>query len=183
MDAEFSSGIRSAPARRIALYPYGAPLEDSARELCASQIVRCGGDPNRTFDEAPGSLNRFIERALRIPAVANAPGSILVLTLTDPLALAVVATRRRIESAVPALKSGLWIVYVSDDKMQRLLSEMVDYGTLSGPLSSAPIWNSPAGEPYLILSSEVRDEIDLARRAAACSLSSQKRRSYPGNAF
>lgn len=183
MDPEFSSGIRPAPARRIVLYPYGAPAGASAREQCASQVVRCGGDAVRTFDDAPGSLNRFIDRVRRIPAVNNAPASIIVLTLTDPLALAVVATRRRIEGAIPALKGALWVVYVSDDKRQRLLSEMVDYGTLSGPLSGAPVWNSPSGESYLILSSEVRDEIDLTRRAQACSTFAQRRKSYPGHVF
>jgi len=183
IEAEFPSGIRPSPACRIVLYPYGAPADPEAREQCASQVVRSGGDASRTFDDAFGSLNRFIERVRRIPAVCNAPGSIVVLTLTDPLALAIVATRRRIEGAVPALKAALWVVYVSDDKRQRLLSEMVDYGMLSGPMSSAPIWTSPEGECFLVLSSEVREELDLARRAMACAAVGLRRKSQPGQAF
>lgn len=182
MDAEHS-GIRPAPVRRIVLYPYGSPRSAAEREACAEQVVRCGGDAARVFDEDPGSLNRFIERVRRIPAVSNAPGAMVVLTLTDPLALAVVATRRRLESAVPSLRAALWVVYVSDDKRQRLLSEMVDYGTLSGPLSGAPVWTSPANEHFLILSSDVRGDIDLCRRAAACASFAARRKSTPGLAF
>jgi hypothetical protein len=182
-DAELSSGIRPSPARRIVLYPYGPPTDPLAREICAAQLVRSGGDPDRTFDDAPGSLNRFVERVQRIPAVCNAPGSIIVITQTDPLALAVVATRRRIEGAVAALKGALWVVYASDNQLRRLLSEMVDYGTLTGPLSIGPIWATPAGESFLILSSQVRDEIDLARRALACGAIGLRRKSYPGQVY
>jgi hypothetical protein len=169
------SGIVASPARRIVLYPYGTPRDPQLASMCASQVVRCGGDPARTFDAPPANLNRFLEHVRRIPALSQGPGSMLVLTVTDPMALAVVATRRRIEAAIPMLAFSLWAVFVSPEFQDRLLCEVEGYGFLSGPLNTAPTWRSPGDKMFLVLSREVGEEVNLQRRAAACALRASMR--------
>jgi hypothetical protein len=119
------------------------------------------------LDHNPGQLDRFIGQTERIRAVREgADAAMVVLTQTSPLILAVVVTRRRIEAAIPALRGALWVVYVEPASDPFFLEAAHELGILSGPLSTAPIWYGPGAVPFLILSPEIDDQVDLRVRAS-----------------
>jgi hypothetical protein len=162
-DTEVARGLG-----RIVLYVSGPPLSQPGREQCAAQALRCGGDPLRTFDQEIGSLNRFIEHVQRIPAVCHSPATMVVMTHIDPLAFSVVVTRRRIENAVPVMRQALWALFVEPRQEQRFIVEAQEYGTLLGGFDSAPLWIGPGEMQFLVLSSQVAEDVDLRQRTANC---------------
>ena len=150
----------------LVLLPYGLPSEDAERERCLALLLALGADIARMIDCFGGDLERFTAHAARL-SVLRSPGQtppIVVLTRTAPLALTVVACRRTLESAVPALALATWVIWQSAEEDPFFEPAARESGVLTGSLDVAPIWASNARSAYLVVSRSVRDLSVLPQR-------------------
>jgi hypothetical protein len=148
-------------ALRLVLMPYGPPRSELMGP-CLDAVRRCGGDLNRIIDAPAKSLASFARYVGRMKAiVVGGPSPLVVLTRTNPLALAVTGARRMLESAVPALEGAAWIVFYDrkDDPFFEAEAEAV--GILEPRSDRTLMWTSPYGQPFLIVSKGEYSGLDV----------------------
>ena len=137
--------------RRIVLFPYGQPRNASHRDDCARFFLAMGGDIARVIDEPSGALDQFAAHLRRIEAIAEGmERPIVVLTATNPLVLTVIAARRRLEVAVPALRDATWVVFLDPEQDPFFVSTARAMGAFSASPSGAVTWTSPDNNEYLV---------------------------------
>ncbi len=155
---------RSAFGQRLVLFPQGQPELQPHRDRCAELAFWCGGDVDRFIDSPTDTVEAFASYVAR---VRDAPGdqTLVVLTHTTPLALAVVDVRRRLEVRLPTLRAARWVVYLDQALDPFFEATAIRYGHLTAPLEAAPVWVGPDRSPYLVLDSELQD-----RKAVDASL-------------
>lgn len=139
----------------MVLYPYGLPPRAEHAELCSRFIVEAGGDISRVIDGPFPSIERFIALAERLPVLkSETQRAIVVLTRTNPVAITVVAARRRIQASVPALARAVWVLFVDPVEDPFCFDTLRNLGTLDAEEVEVPIWRDPDGHEYVVLSSE-----------------------------
>lgn len=137
--------------RRIVLYPYGQPRRARHREFCDELVVGLGGDVARMIDAPTVTLDRFVGYIGRIAVLREGEESIVVFTRTNPIALAVVNARRRIERALPRLRESAWLLFVDVDDDPFFVESARKLGTfeLGGRF---PVWVGPEATRWEIVS-------------------------------
>lgn len=149
--------------QRIILYPHG-PAAPDQREQCDALAHYCGGDLQRVFERAGGSLAAFLEHALRLRIMHDRrDGALVVFTRTEPLTLLLPA-RRALAQALPTLVDAVWAVYWDPDRDRDLLERAGIAGRLDGTAEDAPIWTAPNHMSFLVLSPRVSAPAKLRRR-------------------
>lgn len=144
--------------RRLVLFPQGQVGEGYQRDRCDELVLWCGGDVGRLIDSPVDSLDAFATFLLRIRGVKDGSEQVMVvLTNTNPLALAVVDLRRRLEVRLPALRTARWLIFVDPQTDPFFESSALRLGHLTGPMEEAPLWIGPQDSPYLVLSPRVRE--------------------------
>ena len=143
--------------QRLVLMPHGPPVSEDDN-LYMQLILWCGGDVGRVVDRPAGDVDRFIRYAERIRGVYDGTERALVmLTRTNPLALTVLDTRRRIERRLPALANARWVIY-ADLTVDPFFSQMaVRLGHLTDELNAAPHWIGPGNMRFLVLTEMTHD--------------------------
>lgn len=144
--------------RRLVLFPQGQPQSTRHRDRCLERVLWCGGDIDRIIDAPIATLDMFIGFASRIRGLRDGnEQALVVLTKTNPLALAVVSLRRQLESRLPPLRSARWMIYLDTDADPFFGATAVRLGHLTAELSQAPIWMGPEGSPYLVMVATLED--------------------------
>jgi hypothetical protein len=152
------SALPIAFDRRLVLFPQGQVGGEYQRARCAELVLWCGGDVGRVIDTPVDSLDAFASFLQRIRGVKDGSEQVMVvLTNTNPLALAVVDLRRRLEFRLPALRTARWLIFVDPQTDPFFESSALRLGHLTGPMEEAPIWIGPQDSPYVVLSPRVRE--------------------------
>jgi hypothetical protein len=154
-----------AVERRLTLFPHGQVLEPDHRDRCAELALWCGADLERFIDAPVLSADAFARYVGRIAAVRRTQ-ALVVLTKTNPLALMVVESRRRLERLLPELRMSRWMIYLDRKSDPFFMATATRLGHLTGQIDEAPIWVGPGDAPYLVLDSEMRDR-EFVRQAIA----------------
>lgn len=142
---------------RMVLFPYGQAQDARLRDACTSMFIRLGGDVSRVIDGPFPSIERFCDHVRRLRAVtAGSEPPIVILTRTNPLGLAVLNARRRIESTIPALRVATWVVVVDtredpffDDNAHKL-------GNLEPQPDGGVKWSGPDHAEFTVLYDRAR---------------------------
>ena len=158
------------PGRSLVLLPYGLPPEERHRETCTRILLSGGGDIDRVIDQPASELERFGRHIARIPMLrmGSAEQPLVFLTRTSPLPLTVLNARRVLETHVPSLHGAPWLLYVSEDDDPFFEDGARRMGTLSGEMSSCPLWHVPNHPPFVITSPAI-DPADVPKRLAQLS--------------
>lgn len=144
--------------RRLVLFPQGQLAGEDQRARCAELILWCGGDVGRVIDAPVDTVDAFASFLLRIRGVKDGSEQVMVvLTNTNPLALAVVDLRRRLEARLPSLRTARWLIFVDPQTDPFFESSALVLGHLTGPMEESPLWIGPQDSPYLVLSPRVRE--------------------------
>lgn len=144
--------------QRVVLFPQGQLGRDEQRDRCLQLLLWCGGDVGRVIDAPISSVDGFAEYVGRIKGIREGTEQVLVvLTRTNPLALTVVDSRRRMEGRLSALRTARWVIYVDPSQDPFFETMALRHGHLTGELREAPLWVGPQDMPFLVLSPEVRD--------------------------
>jgi hypothetical protein len=157
---------------RLVLVPQGMPVLADDVASCVDVIRRCGGDILRIIDSPSGTLEAFANHVRRLKAVKDQVAPLIVLHRTNPLALAVIASRRELEKQVPSLHQVGWIIVHNPVMDPFFEQEALDLGEFDDPAAEAPIWSSPGGLHYLVVrpgsNTDLRERVlDLLGRATA----------------
>ncbi|MBI5531695.1 MAG: hypothetical protein HY898_03195 [Deltaproteobacteria bacterium] len=141
-----------ARAPRIVLFPYGQPVAADHRNHCARFALELGGDMRRMIDGPATTLERFgayvrhFEEAMSPP---EAP-AIVVLTKANPLGLAVISARRKLEQLIPALLRATWVLFV-DPVYDPFFTETArSHGTFVLGTDRAMEWVGPGDATFLV---------------------------------
>jgi hypothetical protein len=131
----------------LVLLPYGLPAEEAYRDLCTQFILRAGGDIDRMIDQPVNDIDRFGRYVARIPVLRAGTNEVplVLLSRTAPLPLTVFNARRTLETHVPSLHGAHWMLFVSDEDDPFFEDGARRLGSLSGDLSSCPVWSVPQG--------------------------------------
>ena len=152
--------------RRIIVYPQGLAARDQ-QEQCEALTHYCGGDLQRVFERAGGSLAAFLEYALRLRVMHDRrEDALVVLTRTDPLAL-ILPARRALEQALPTLANAVWAVYWDPTRDADLLERAASVGTLEGSAEEAPIWTAANNMSFVVLSPRISAPVELPKRVGS----------------
>lgn len=144
--------------QRVVLFPQGQLGSAAQRDRCAQLLLWCGGDVGRVIDAPVASVDGFAEYVGRIKGIREGMEQVLVvLTRTNPLALTVVDSRRRMEGRLPVLRTARWVIYVDLEQDPFFEATALRLGHLTGELWEAPLWVGPQDMPFLVLSPKVRD--------------------------
>lgn len=154
--SDMSFAIHIASERRLVLFPQGQPEVKEHRDRCAEFAFWCGGDVGRFIDAPIQSIDAFAEYLRRIRGVRGEQ-TLVVLTCTNPLALAVVTLRRRLENHFPELRAARWMIYLDCERDPFFEAMALRSGHLTGELAEAPIWVGPQDSPYVVMWSEIRN--------------------------
>lgn len=143
-----------AEQRRMVLYPYGPPRRARHREICDELVVSLGGDVARIIDAPTVTLDRFIGYIGRIAVLREGEEAIVLLHRTNPLALAVVNARRRMEGALPKLRDSRWLLFVDLDDDPAFVESARQLGTFeTGDM--LPAWIGPEATRYDLFAPDV----------------------------
>ncbi|MBE7480972.1 MAG: hypothetical protein HS104_13445 [Polyangiaceae bacterium] len=157
---------------RLTLCPQGLPAAPAAREACMAVLLRAGADAQRVIDGEGWSIERFAAHVARLKVLRGQYSSpLVVLTRTNPLALAVLQTRRVLEDAVPELERAPWLVYhdpAVDPFFESAVAGLGSVEDVDWPL--APIWYAPHAQRFLILGPHDKQLDIAAARVAALEL-------------
>lgn len=136
-------------------------------------LLRAGADAQRVIDGEGWSLERFAGHVARLKVLRGSYSSpLVVLTRTNPLALAVLQTRRVLEDAVPELKRAPWLVYHDPAADPFFETAVAGLGSVEDvDWSMAPIWYAPHAQRFLILGPHEKLLDVAAARVAALELS------------
>lgn len=137
-----------------------------------SVVLRAGADTRRIIEGDGWPLERFAAHVARLHALRGvAAGPLVVLTRTNPIALAVLQTRRVLEDAVPELERAPWIVFHDPGEDPFFETAVSGLGTLEDvDWSMAPIWYAPHAQRFLILGPHPKQLDIAAARVAALEL-------------
>jgi hypothetical protein len=157
---------------RLVLVPQGMPVLPDDVASCVDVIRRCGGDIGRIIDSPSGTLEAFGNHVRRLKAMNDRVSPLIVLHRTNPVALAVIASRRELEKQVPSLHQVGWIIVHDPSADPFFEQEALDLGQFDDPAAIAPIWSSPGGLHYLVArpgsTTDLRERVlDLLGRATA----------------
>lgn len=135
-------------------------------------LLRAGADAQRVIDGEGWSIERFVAHVARLKALRGvAAGPLVVLTRTNPLALAVLQTRRVLEDAVPELERAPWIVFHDPAADPFFETAVRGLGSVEDvEWSLAPIWYAPHAQRFLILGPHPEQREIAAARVAALEL-------------
>lgn len=143
---------------RLTICPQGLPADPTVREACVAVLLRAGADAQRIIEGDGWPLDRFAAHLGRLQALRGAGGAVgsaplVVLTRTNPVALAVLQTRRQIEESVPELERAAWLVFHDPALDPFFESSVAGIGTLEEGVdwASAPVWSAPHGYRFLIV--------------------------------
>ena len=161
---EVMSAIPIAAERRLVLFPQGQAEVGYHRDRCAELAFWCGGDVGRFIDAPIQSIDVFAQYVRRMRGVQGEQ-TLVVLTSTNPLALAVVDLRMRLERHFPDLRAARWMIYLDPVSDPFFEAMALRFGHLTGDLAHAPIWIGPQDSPYLVITSGTRN-----RRMVATAL-------------
>lgn len=128
-----------------------------ARERCFQVLLHCGGDVERVFEKHAGGLADFAAHLSRIRSLDAADKPIVLLCQTNPLALAVLKTRRALEDAVPKLARAVWVIHFDEEEDPFFVGAASMLGTLDRDAAEAPLWSAPDDWRFLVVSSKLRD--------------------------
>jgi len=125
--------MSAARAPRIVLYPYGQPSAAEPRARCAEFVWGLGGDMQRMIDGPFSNLDRFSRYVRHFEDEINRPDApaIVVLTRTNPLGLAVMNVRRKLEQTLPALRRATWVLIVDPAEDPFFVESARKLGTLA----------------------------------------------------
>lgn len=161
---------------RPVLFPQGQAPDADDREHCTRLVLAAGGDVARFLDSPAESLDRYIHLLSRIHDISSgAVAPIVVLTRTNPLPLAVLHTRRRLERAVPHLRAAHWMIYLRPDH-DPFFDSSASLGWLVGELNAAPVWVGPNMEKFVVISRRVDDVERLRSRLASLGRDEDRRK-------
>jgi hypothetical protein len=122
------------------------------------------------------TLDRFIAYLSRIRDFnAGHVEPLVVLTKTNPLPLAILHTRRRLERALPALHHARWMIYLRPEE-DPFFDSSAALGWLVGELHTAPVWVGPNMERFVVISKQVDDPLTLRNRMASLARDAEQRR-------
>lgn len=159
--------MRIVRAPRVVLYPYGQPLECEDRPSCAEYVWSLGGDSQRIYEAQDSNLDhfcRYIQHFEEAIASPDAP-AIVVLTKANPLGLAVINARRKLERMLPALLTATWVLYVDPVYDPFFLDSARKCGTFVYQNQQSLQWIGPGGAIFLIAMPTVVDERRVAAQA------------------
>lgn len=112
----------------------------------------------RVIDAPISTVEGFAEYLGRIKGIREGTEQVMVvLTRTNPLALTVVDSRRRMEARLPVLRTSRWIIYIDPEQDPFFETMASRHGHLTGELREAPLWVGPQDMTYLVLSPAVRE--------------------------
>jgi hypothetical protein len=106
----------------------------------------------RFIDSPTHTIDAFAGYLRRMRGVQGAQ-TLVVLTSTTPLPLAIVDLRRRLEKHFPELRAARWMVYWDPELDPFFPAMALQLGHLSGELAEAPIWIGPEDLPYVVMMS------------------------------
>ncbi len=130
-------------------------------------LLRAGADAQRMLDGQGWPLERFARHISRLKAVqAPAAHPLVVLTETNPIALAVLQTRRVLADAVPELERAPWVIFHDESADPFFASAAMGLGAFDIGYELGPIWLTPPGYRFLVLSSDERQLDYVAARIA-----------------
>lgn len=137
-----------------------------------SVVLRAGADTRRLIEGDGWPLERFAAHVARLQALRGvAAGPLVVLTRTNPIALAVLQTRRVLEEAVPELERAVWIVFHDPALDPFFETAVAGLGSVEDVAwSMAPIWYAPHGQRFLIFGPHEQQKHIAAARVAALEL-------------
>jgi len=134
------------------LYPYGQPVAPEQRACCDSFVWGLGGDYQRVIDAPTSNLDRFgahVRRFQTALTVSDAP-AIVVFTRANPLGLAVINARRKLELLLPALQNASWVLFVDPVCDPFFMDSVRKFGTLVDRPPDSIEWTTAAGASFLI---------------------------------
>lgn len=140
--------------QRLTLLPQGLPERADARERCMALLLRAGADTQRLIDGQGLPLERFARHIGKIAALRGPATPLVVLTQTNPIALAVLHTRRVLADAVPELERAPWIVFHDESADPFFPSAALASGSFDVDYQFGPIWLTAPGHRFLVLSSD-----------------------------
>jgi len=137
-------------------------------------LLKAGADTQRIIESEGWPLDRFAAHLGRMKALRAGSGAVgsaplVVLTRTNPVALAVLQTRRQLEEAVPELEHAAWLVFHDPGLDPFFESSVAGLGMLEEGVewAAAPIWVAPHGYRFLIVGPHADLLGTVAERVAA----------------
>lgn len=126
-------------------------------ERCTDLLLRCGADLQRITEGRDWTVERFTNHIRRMPAVAgNGIAPLVLLTRTNPLALAVLQTRRVLEEAVPGLARASWIIFHDEQDDPFFVGAASELGSFDVAYEHGPIWTTSSEQRFLILGTHAK---------------------------
>lgn len=130
-------------------------------------LLRAGADAQRLIDGQGWPLERFARHISRLTVLRGSGAHpLVVLTETNPIALAVLQTRRVLAEAVPELEQAPWVIFHDESADPFFASSALGMGTFDIGYELGPIWLTPPGYQFLVLSSDERQLDYVAARLA-----------------
>lgn len=131
-------------------------------------MLRAGADAQRVIDGDGWPLERFASHIARVKALRSPQARpLVVLTRTNPIALALLQTRRLLEEAVPELEHAPWLVFHDPGVDPFFESAVAGLGSLEDvSWPNGPVWTAPRGERFLIVVPQLQLDMLLGRLAA-----------------
>ena len=149
---------------RLVLYPQGLPLAPARAEQCAELVVHCGGDVGRVIDGPSHSVEAFARHLTRARVLQRREVPLVVLTMTNPVSLQLVQTRRTLEAAHPILEKAPWMVFLDPDEDPFFFESASQLGAFDDSDPDVPIWHGPDDRRFLVLPPHVDDGALVAQR-------------------
>ncbi len=135
---------------RLVMFPYGQPSNAAVRERCTRLLIDLGGDVRRLIDGPFSDLEQFIRYAGRLQ-LPHGDAVIVVLTRANPLTLAVINARRRIEVGIAVLKDARWVLAIDPEHDPFFLQNAASLGSIRGNTSRGGTWSAPFDQEYTVL--------------------------------
>lgn len=149
------------PSPRLVLCPQGQPQPLRLREAWTRTLQRLGGDLGRILDAPSSTVDRFGQHVARLAVLRSVrEPPLVVLTQTNPVAIAVLGARRTLEATVPALAHASWILFLDTVEDPFFLETAARLGELDGTAEAVPIWTGPEQTRFLVVPAGLRD-LDL----------------------
>lgn len=160
---------------RLALFPHGLPAVQSARDRCLELVHAAGGDLRRVIDSPSSSVTafaRFVSRARVLERLPSSP--LVVFTRSVPVATAVIRARRELVAFAPAVEAASYLLFHDATEAPQFFESAEALGEFDDRLSHAPIWTSPDGARWLVVSSltrvsSVRERLEALERESLSS--------------
>lgn len=135
-------------AKRFIIFPHAPVWTDAERAPAYRILIRLGGDVQRIFE--PGSKNAsqftaYLQR-LQIP-VHRDEVPLIVLTETFPFPSMVPNCRSKLVEAIPALGSGIWLIWYDGRRDIAFRAAAEKMGSFDLPsMDEFPILELPGSE-------------------------------------